>query len=177
MPIIADGGITYSGDIVKAIAAGATTVMLGSLLAGTDEAPGETYLYQGRTYKAYRGMGSVGAMARGSADRYFQQEVKDTLKLVPDTANEAASAPWDMPKRRTPAPTAPIPSTPTNRAQRVLPIPPNSFHPEGLQARTLRSETSVIQRKRVPAVLKSPLRVRRFHVWPLVLGERPRTTT
>ena len=84
IPIIADGGIRFSGDIVKALAAGAECVMIGSLLAGTDEAPGETYLYQGRTYKAYRGMGSVGAMARGSADRYFQQEVKDTLKLVPE---------------------------------------------------------------------------------------------
>ena len=84
IPIIADGGIRFSGDISKAIAAGADCVMVGSLLAGTDEAPGETYLYQGRTYKAYRGMGSVGAMARGSADRYFQQEVKDQLKLVPE---------------------------------------------------------------------------------------------
>jgi IMP dehydrogenase len=84
IPVIADGGIKYSGDIVKAIAAGADCTMVGSLLAGTDESPGETYLYQGRTYKAYRGMGSVGAMARGSADRYFQQEVKDQLKLVPE---------------------------------------------------------------------------------------------
>jgi IMP dehydrogenase len=84
VPVIADGGIKYSGDLVKALAAGAECAMIGALLAGTDEAPGETYLYQGRTYKAYRGMGSVGAMARGSADRYFQQEVKDTLKLVPE---------------------------------------------------------------------------------------------
>jgi IMP dehydrogenase len=83
VPVIADGGIKFSGDLVKALAAGADCVMIGALLAGTDEAPGETYLYEGRTYKAYRGMGSVGAMARGSADRYFQQEVKDTLKLVP----------------------------------------------------------------------------------------------
>jgi IMP dehydrogenase len=84
VPIIADGGVKFSGDITKAIAAGADAVMIGSLLAGTDESPGETYLYQGRTYKLYRGMGSVGAMARGSADRYFQQEVTDTLKLVPE---------------------------------------------------------------------------------------------
>jgi IMP dehydrogenase len=84
VPVIADGGIKFSGDLVKALAAGAECAMIGALLAGTDETPGETYLYQGRTYKAYRGMGSVGAMARGSADRYFQQEVKDTLKLVPE---------------------------------------------------------------------------------------------
>ncbi len=84
IPIIADGGVRFSGDIAKALAAGASCVMIGSLLAGTDESPGETYLFQGRTYKAYRGMGSVGAMARGSADRYFQQEVKDELKLVPE---------------------------------------------------------------------------------------------
>jgi IMP dehydrogenase len=84
VPVIADGGVRFSGDITKAVAAGASCVMVGSLLAGTDESPGETYLFQGRTYKAYRGMGSVGAMARGSADRYFQQEVKDQLKLVPE---------------------------------------------------------------------------------------------
>ncbi len=84
VPVIGDGGVRFSGDVTKAIAAGASCVMIGSLLAGTDESPGETFLYQGRTYKAYRGMGSVGAMARGSADRYFQQEVKDTLKLVPE---------------------------------------------------------------------------------------------
>jgi IMP dehydrogenase len=84
IPAIADGGIRNSGDIVKAIAAGADCVMIGSLLAGTDEAPGEVFLYQGRSYKSYRGMGSIGAMARGSADRYFQQEIKDTLKLVPE---------------------------------------------------------------------------------------------
>jgi IMP dehydrogenase len=84
VPVIADGGIRYSGDLAKAIAAGAECAMVGSLLAGTDESPGEVYLYQGRSYKAYRGMGSVGAMARGSADRYFQQEVKDSLKLVPE---------------------------------------------------------------------------------------------
>jgi IMP dehydrogenase len=84
IPAIADGGIKFSGDLAKAIAAGADVAMIGSLLAGTDEAPGEVFLYQGRSYKAYRGMGSLGAMARGSADRYFQQEVKDTLKYVPE---------------------------------------------------------------------------------------------
>jgi IMP dehydrogenase len=83
-PVIADGGIKYSGDLAKALAAGADCVMIGSLLAGTDETPGEVFLYQGRSYKSYRGMGSVGAMARGSADRYFQQDIKDTLKLVPE---------------------------------------------------------------------------------------------
>ncbi len=83
-PVIADGGIKYSGDLAKALAAGADCAMIGSLLAGTDETPGEVFLYQGRSYKTYRGMGSVGAMARGSADRYFQQEIKDTLKLVPE---------------------------------------------------------------------------------------------
>ena len=83
-PVIADGGIKYSGDLAKALAAGADVAMVGSLLAGTDETPGEAYLYQGRSYKSYRGMGSVGAMARGSADRYFQQDIKDHLKLVPE---------------------------------------------------------------------------------------------
>jgi len=83
IPIIADGGIKYSGDIAKAIAGGAFAVMVGSLLAGTDETPGEVFLFQGRSYKSYRGMGSLGAMARGSADRYFQAEI-ETLKLVPE---------------------------------------------------------------------------------------------
>ena len=84
VPAIGDGGIKYSGDLAKAIAAGADCAMIGSLLAGTDEAPGEVLLYQGRSYKSYRGMGSIGAMARGSADRYFQQEVQSALKLVPE---------------------------------------------------------------------------------------------
>ncbi|HKX35683.1 MAG TPA: IMP dehydrogenase, partial [Rhizorhapis sp.] len=84
IPVIADGGLRTSGDVAKALAAGAGAVMIGSLLAGTAEAPGETFLYQGRAYKSYRGMGSVGAMARGSADRYFQQDIKDQMKLVPE---------------------------------------------------------------------------------------------
>ncbi len=84
IPVIADGGIKYSGDLAKAIAAGANCAMIGSLLAGTEEAPGEVFLYQGRSYKSYRGMGSLGAMARGSADRYFQEEIRDSIKLVPE---------------------------------------------------------------------------------------------
>ena len=84
IPVIADGGIKYSGDLAKALAAGADVAMVGSMLSGTDETPGEVFLYQGRSYKSYRGMGSVGAMARGSADRYFQQDIKDALKLVPE---------------------------------------------------------------------------------------------
>jgi len=84
IPVIGDGGLRTSGDLAKARAAGASTVMVGSLLAGTEEAPGESFIYQGRAYKSYRGMGSVGAMARGSADRYFQQDIKDQLKLVPE---------------------------------------------------------------------------------------------
>ncbi|OYW88922.1 MAG: IMP dehydrogenase [Sphingobium sp. 32-64-5] len=84
IPIIADGGLRTSGDVAKALAAGAGAVMIGSLLAGTEEAPGETFLYQGRAFKSYRGMGSVGAMARGSADRYFQQDIKEQMKLVPE---------------------------------------------------------------------------------------------
>ncbi|MGV8841097.1 MAG: IMP dehydrogenase [Bauldia sp.] len=84
IPVIADGGIKFSGDLAKALAGGASCAMIGSLLAGTEESPGDVYLHQGRSYKAYRGMGSVGAMARGSADRYFQAEVRDQLKLVPE---------------------------------------------------------------------------------------------
>lgn len=83
-PVIADGGVKFSGDLAKALAAGAECAMIGNLLAGTEESPGEVFLYQGRSYKSYRGMGSVAAMARGSADRYFQQDIKDNLKLVPE---------------------------------------------------------------------------------------------
>jgi IMP dehydrogenase len=84
VPVIADGGIKFSGDLAKALAGGAEVAMIGSLLAGSEEAPGEVILYQGRSYKSYRGMGSLGAMARGSADRYFQKEVTDQMKLVPE---------------------------------------------------------------------------------------------
>ncbi|MGA0943275.1 MAG: IMP dehydrogenase [Alphaproteobacteria bacterium] len=84
IPMISDGGIRFSGDIVKALAAGADCIMAGSLFAGTDESPGEVFLFQGRSYKSYRGMGSLGAMARGSADRYFQDEINESIKLVPE---------------------------------------------------------------------------------------------
>jgi IMP dehydrogenase len=84
IPIVADGGIKYSGDLAKAIGAGANCAMIGSLFAGTEESPGDVFLYQGRSYKSYRGMGSLGAMARGSADRYFQQDISDELKFVPE---------------------------------------------------------------------------------------------
>ena len=108
IPVIADGGIKFSGDLAKALAGGASCAMVGSLLAGTDESPGEVYLYQGRSYKSYRGMGSVGAMARGSADRYFQQEVRDSLKLVPEGiegpgALQGAGRQRAAPARRRPA--------------------------------------------------------------------------
>ena len=84
VPVIGDGGVQQSGDLAKAVAAGADCAMIGSLLAGTDQAPGEVFLYEGRSYKSYRGMGSIGAMARGSADRYFQAEIADKLKMVPE---------------------------------------------------------------------------------------------
>jgi IMP dehydrogenase len=84
IPLIADGGIKYSGELPKAVAAGADIIMIGSLFAGTEESPGETILYQGRTYKAYRGMGSLGAMKAGSKDRYFQGDVEESEKLIPE---------------------------------------------------------------------------------------------
>ena len=84
IPLIADGGIRYSGDLAKAIGAGADSIMIGSLLAGTQESPGDVFLYQGRSYKSYRGMGSLAAMEKGSSDRYFQQDVQDRLKFVPE---------------------------------------------------------------------------------------------
>ena len=102
VPVIADGGVKYSGDLAKAIAGGADCVMIGSLLAGTDESPGEVFLYQGRSYKSYRGMGSLGAMAQGSADRYFQQDVKDQVKLVPEGVE--GQVPYRGPGRRDRAP-------------------------------------------------------------------------
>jgi IMP dehydrogenase/GMP reductase len=102
VPVIADGGIKLSGDMAKALAAGANVAMIGSLLAGTDESPGEVFLYNGRSYKAYRGMGSVGAMARGSADRYFQQDVGNSLKLVPEGIE--GQVPYKGPGRRGAAP-------------------------------------------------------------------------
>ena len=84
VPVIADGGIKHSGDLAKAIGVGASTIMIGSLFAGTDETPGETFLYQGRTYKGYRGMGSLGAMRQGSSDRYFQEDMESPSKMVPE---------------------------------------------------------------------------------------------
>jgi IMP dehydrogenase len=84
VPIIADGGVKYSGDVVKALAAGAHSVMIGSIFAGTDESPGEMILYQGRSYKVYRGMGSLGAMKEGARDRYFQEDIEEDAKLVPE---------------------------------------------------------------------------------------------
>ena len=133
-PVIADGGIKYSGDLAKAISAGADCAMVGSLLAGTDETPGEVFLYQGRSYKTYRGMGSVGAMSRGSADRYFQQDIKDALKLVPEgvegqvpykgrqqpfciSSTGACAPPWDMSEPRTSASSTRRPNSSASRVQ------------------------------------------------------------
>ena len=127
-PVIADGGIKYSGDLAKALAAGASVAMVGSLLAGTEESPGEVFLYQGRSYKGYRGMGSVGAMARGSADRYFQAEVRDALKLVPEgvegqVPTRARSAAWCT---RSSAACAPRWAIPAARPSRNSTTRPNS---------------------------------------------------
>ncbi len=134
VPVIADGGIKYSGDLAKAIAAGASAAMMGSMFAGTDEAPGEVFLYQGRSYKAYRGMGSVGAMAGGSADRYFQKDVAEAFKLVPEgveaqTPYKGPVAPiihqligglgpqWVMSARRTSRPSARTPGSSASPAR------------------------------------------------------------
>ena len=153
VPVIGDGGVKYSGDLAKAIAGGADSVMIGSLLAGTDESPGEVFLYQGRSYKSYRGMGSLGAMAQGSADRYFQQDVKDQMKLVPEgvegqvpyrgptarscTSSPAACAPpWAMSGRR------PSPSSRRRRASCASPAPgfaraTSTTSPSPARARTI----------------------------------------
>ena len=130
-PVIADGGVKFSGDLAKAIAAGANCVMVGSLLAGTDEAPGEVFFYEGRSYKSYRGMGSLGAMARGSADRYFQQEVSDKLKLVPEGVEgprglQGAGRHGDPPAGRRPARGHGLHRQPHHQGHaEELPVPPH----------------------------------------------------